>query len=130
MNKTTPLYSIKHEDRQSDYETLEKHILSVYHSGVYVSSYDLVVIGHALGYDLPLKERDILLSKMLGDAKTDGRLSDLLKELRQLLKKRAQRYRQLGDSHEAVRSVISVWLHKAKAADTLIQKEISKAQYA
>ncbi|MEA3418727.1 MAG: hypothetical protein U9Q90_04945 [Campylobacterota bacterium] len=129
MEKTTPLSAVKHQNRQSDYESLEKHILSVYHSGVYVSSHDLVVIGKELDYDLPLKERDILLRKMLGDAKVEGKLSDLLGKLALLLKRRAQIYTQLGNEHIEAREVISGWLHKAKATDLLIKREAAKAQY-
>lgn len=126
MEKTTPL---QHQNRQSDYESLEKHILSVYHSGVYVSSHDLVEIGKKLDYPLPHKERDILLRKMLGDAKRDGKLADLLSQLGQLLRQRAHVYTQLGNDHPPAREIISQWLHKAKATDLLIKREITMAQY-
>jgi len=126
MERTTAL---KHQNHQSDYESLEKHILSVYHSGVYVSSHDLVEIGKTLGYDLPLKERDILLRKILGDAKKDGKLTELLDQLGLLLKRRAQIYTLLGNEHIPAREVISQWLHKAKSADWLIKREAAKSHY-
>lgn len=128
MKKATPLGSEKHPNHQNDYESLEKHILSVYHSAVYITSHDLVVIGRELGYDLPLKERDILLKKMLGNARDDGKLSTLLGKLSLLLKRRAQTYVQLGDEHAKARGVISEWLHKAKATDLLIKREAAKAR--
>lgn len=129
MEKTTPLTSVQHQNNQSDYETLEKHILSAHHSGVYVSSHDLVQIGRELGYDPGYKERDILLKRMLGDAKQDGKLTDLLAKLGQLLKKRAQIYTQLGNEHMAARDMISEWLQKAKSTDLLIKREAAKAHY-
>ena len=46
----------KFKDRQNEYETLEKQLLSLFHSGIYISSYDIVQLGKAIGYDLPLKE--------------------------------------------------------------------------
>ncbi len=121
--------ALKHQNRQSDYESLEKHILSVYHSGVYISSHDLVEIGKTLGYDLPLKERDILLRKMLGDAKKNGKLTELLGQLSLLLKRRAQIYTQLGNANIPAREVISQWLHKAKSTDLLIKREAAKSHY-
>lgn len=126
MKKATAL---KHQNRQSDYESLEKHILSVHHSGVYVSSHDLVEIGKTLDYDLPLKERDILLRKMLGDAKKDGKLTELLGQLGLLTKRRAQIYTQLEKVHMPAREVISQWLQKAKSTDLLIKREAAKSQY-
>jgi hypothetical protein len=129
MDKATPLSNTKYQNCQSGYESLEKHILSVYHSGVYVSSHDLVLIGRELGYDLPLKERDILLRKMLGNARTDGKLSDLLGKLTLLLKRRTEAYTQLGNTHVKAREVISEWLHKAKVTDLLIKREAAKAHY-
>ena len=130
MDKTTPLKYPQHQNRQSDYESLEKHILSVYHSAVYVSSHDLVMIGRELGYDLPHKERDILLRKLLGDTKVDEKLPELLAKLGQLLKRRADIYTQLGNEHMPARAIITEWLHKAKTTDRLIKSEASKAHYA
>ncbi len=121
--------SLKHNNRQSDYETLEKQILSVYHSGVYITSHDLVQIGAQLEYDLPLKERDILLKKLLGDAKKDGKLVLLLQKIGALLKHRAEIYTKLGNNHMPAREPISQWLHKAKSTDLLIKREIQKAEY-
>jgi len=129
MEKTTPLHNVKHQNRQSDYDSLEKHILSVFHSGVYISSHDLVTIGRELEYDYPLKERDILLRRMLGDTKKDGRLTELLAKLAQLLKQRAQTYTQLGNDYMALREIISTWLQKAKTTDRLIKSEIAKAHH-
>ena len=127
MEKATPLSYAKHPNHHNNYESLEKHILSVYHSGVYISSHDLVVIGRELGYDLPLKERGRLLKKMLGNARDDGKLSSLLGELALLLKRRAQIYVKLGNEHTKAREAISVWLHKAKTTDLLIKREAAKA---
>jgi len=127
MEKTTPL---THINRQSDYESLEKFTLSVYHSGVYVSTHDLVQIGHAMGNEYPYKERDVLLRKMLGDAKDTGRLEELLTHLTHLLKARAEIYSELGNQHMAARGIISKWLHKAKTTDRLIKSEIAKGHYA
>jgi hypothetical protein len=129
MEKTTPLPNLKHQNRQSDYDSLEKHILSVFHSGVYISSHDLVTIGKELEYDYPLKERDILLRRMLGDTKKDGNFTQLLAKLAQLLKKRAETYTQLGNEYMATRAIISIWLQKAKTTDRLIKSEMAKANY-
>lgn len=119
---------MKHQDRQSTYETLERQLLALYHSGIYLSSYDIVVVGKEVGYDLPLKERDILLRKLIGEAKKDGNLVLLLERLSMLVAKRASLYRTLGNSHPYARGLISSWIQKAKSTDLLLKREIKEVQ--
>jgi hypothetical protein len=114
-------------DRQNDYESLEKQLLSLFHSGVYISSYDIVTIGEKIGYKLPLKERDILLRRVIGDAKKDAKLKELLEHFGLLIEKRAKKYRALGDEHPHAREVISSWIHKAKSTNLLLKREMMKA---
>ncbi|MDD5405309.1 MAG: hypothetical protein PHE73_00020 [Sulfurovaceae bacterium] len=114
----------KHENRQNEYETLEKQILSLYYSGIYISSYDIVQLGKNIGYELPLKERNILFSKLLGDAKKDNKIKNLFVAVSNLIKHRAMQYTELGNLHPYARPMISIWLQKAKATDLLIKREM------
>jgi len=57
----------KNED--SDFESLEKRILSLFFSGVYLSTKDIVEIGGKFGYELDFKPREVILKKLLIDAK-------------------------------------------------------------
>ncbi len=115
----------KFKDKQNEYETLEKQLLSLFHSGIYISSYDIVQLGKAIGYDLPLKERNILLSRLLGNAKKDNKIKSLFDALSALIKHRAMQYTKLGNNHPHARPIISAWLQKAKATDLLIKREIA-----
>lgn len=115
----------KFKDRQNEYETLEKQLLSLFHSGIYISSYDIVQLGKAIGYDLPLKERNILLSRLLGDAKKDNKTKDLFDAVSALIKHRAMQYTELGNMHPHARPIISIWLQKAKSTDLLIKREMA-----
>jgi hypothetical protein len=116
----------KNED--SDFESLEKRILSLFFSGVYLSTKDIVEIGGKFGYELDFKPREVILKKLLIDAKKDGKFVDILSEIRAWLKARAGVYSYLGDEHIDARDVISLWLHKAKTTDTILKNEILKAQ--
>lgn len=113
-------------NRQSDYESLEKHLLSTYSSGVYISSYDIVVMAQKLGIELPLKERDVLMRKLFGDMKEQNRLGDLLAQLILFFKDRATLYTRLGNQHIDARDVIGNWMQKAKSTDMLLKREVQK----
>ncbi|MBN2825277.1 MAG: hypothetical protein JXQ76_08140, partial [Campylobacterales bacterium] len=114
------------QNRQSDYESLEKHLLSTYSSGVYISSFDLVQIAAKLGLELPLKERDILMRKLFGEMKEQNRLNDLLAHLMLFFKDRATAYTRLGNQHIDARDVISNWIQRAKSTDMLLKREAQK----
>ncbi len=115
----------KFKDKQNEYETLEKQLLSLFHSGIYISSYDIMQLGKAIGYDLPLKERNILLSKLLGDAKKDNKTKELFAAISAFIMHRAMQYTELGNNHPHARPIISAWLQKAKSTDLLIKREAS-----
>lgn len=115
----------KFENRQNEYETLEKQLLSLFRSGLYISSHDIVQLGKTIGYDLPLKERNILLSKLLGEAKKDNKIKSLFDAVSALIKHRAMQYTELGNMHPHARPLISLWLQKAKSTDLLIKREMA-----
>jgi len=117
---------VNFQDRQSDYESMEKHLLSTYSSGVYISSYDLVEIGKKLGVELPLKERDILMRKLFGDMKEAGKLGDLLAQFMLFFKDKTTTYTRLGNQHIDARDVIGNWMQKAKSTDMLLKREAQK----
>ncbi len=121
MNKKATFHN-----RQNDYESLEKHLLSTYSSGVYISSFDLVQIGAKLGLELPLKERDVLIRKLFGEMKEHNRLGELLAHFMLLLKDRTTTYIRLGNQHLDAREVIGVWMQKAASTDRLLKHEAQK----
>jgi hypothetical protein len=114
------------ENRQSDYESLEKHLLSTYSSGVYISSYDLIQIAKKLDVELPFKERDILIRKLFGEMKEQNRLNDLLAQFMLFFKDKATTYTRLGNRYIDARDVIGNWLQKAKSTDMLLKREAQK----
>jgi len=116
------------QNENQDFESLEKRLLSLYFSGVYISTKDIVEIGAKFGYELDFKPREILLKKLLIDAQKEGKFVDILSELRVWLKSRANLYNHLGNEHIDARDAIGLWLHKAKTTDTILKNEILRVQ--
>jgi len=119
----------KHEDRQSEYETLEKQLLSLFHSGIYISSYDVIQIGKSIGLDMPFKERDVLLKSLFAKAKEANQFSEALRHITIFIKDRANQYTVLGNEFPHARPIITKWLQKAKATDALLKREIARGIY-
>lgn len=119
----------KHEDRQSEYETLEKQLLSLHHSGIYFSTFDIVQLGKSIGLDLSFKDRDILLRSLLAKAKEQEQLVELLRQITLFIRDRANRYTILGNEFPHARPLISQWLQKAKATDALLKREMARGTY-
>ena len=119
-------HQAKHKDLQNEYESLEKQLLALFYSGVYISSNDLIGISKKLNYNLPLKERNILLQKLMGDAKKDNKLIELLGYLRDLLKIKGSDYIKLGEKYPYAQNIIGSWLQKAKSTDRLIKIKITQ----
>jgi len=119
----------KHEDRQSEYETLEKQLLSLFHSGIYISSFDVIKIGKTIGLDMPFKDRDILLKSLFSQAKKEDKFQEALRQLGLFLKERANAYTVLGNEYPHARPLISSWLQKAKATDSLLKREMARDIY-
>ena len=120
----------KYKDLQNEYESLEKQLLALFHSGVYISSNDLIKISKKLDYNLPLKERNILLQKLMGNAKKDDKLIELLGYMRDLLKVKGSSYIKLGTKYPYAQDIIGSWLQKAKSTDRLIKIKIGQLQSA
>lgn len=116
----------KYKDLQNEYESLEKQLLALFYSGVYISSNDLIEISKKLNYNLPLKERNVLLQKLMGDAKKDNKLIEFLGYLRDLLKVRGVSYVKLGEKYPYAQKIIGSWLQKAKSTDRLVKIKIGQ----
>ncbi|MDD5360277.1 MAG: hypothetical protein PHI79_03815 [Sulfurovaceae bacterium] len=115
---------MKHKDSQSPYESLEKQLLSLFFSGIYISSHDIRQLGEKIGIELPVKDRNILLSKLFGDANKNQKSKELLVVISDFIKSRAMQYTILGNNYPHTKPLVSKWLQKAKSTDLLIQREM------
>jgi hypothetical protein len=115
---------MKHKDSQSPYESLEKQLLSLFFSGVYISSHDIRQLGEKIGIELPMKDRNILLSKLFGDANKNGKSKELLVVISDFIKSRAMQYTILGNNYPYTKPLVLKWLQKVKSTDLLIKREM------
>lgn len=115
---------MKHKDTQNPYETLEKQLLSLFFSGIYISSHDIKQLGAKIGIELPIKDRNILLSRLFGDANKENKNKELYMAISDFIKSRAMQYMVLGNNYPHTKPLISKWLQKAKSTDLLLKREM------
>lgn len=115
---------MKEQNQTSPYESLEKQLLSLFFSGIYISSHDIRQIGAKIGIDLPVKDRNILLSKLFGDANKANINKELYMAISDFIKSRTMQYTILGNNYPHTKPLVSKWLHKAKSTDLLLKREM------
>ena len=116
---------MKHKEQTNPYESLEKQLLSLFFSGIYVSSHDIRQLGAKIGIELPVKDRNILLSRLFGDANKENKTKELYLAISDFIKSRAMQYTILGNNYPHTKPLILKWLQKAKATDLLLKREIN-----
>jgi len=115
---------MKQQNQTSPYESLEKQLLSLFFSGLYISSHDIRQIGAKIGIELPVKDRNILLSRLFGDANKENKTKELYLAISDLIRSRAMQYAILGNNYPHTKPLILKWLQKAKATDLLLKREM------
>lgn len=115
---------MKQQNQSSPYESLEKQLLSLFFSGIYISSHDIRQLGAKVDIELPVKDRNILLSRLFGDANKANKNKELYMAISDLLRSRAMEYTMLGNNYPHAKPLIFKWLQKAKSTDLLLKREM------
>lgn len=108
----------------SAYEGVERHLMALFYSGVYITNADIVEIGKSFGLDLPLKDRVSLLSKIIHYAHENNIKPQIMQKFIELLKKRVKIYSQLSQDFPATTPIVQNWIQKANSTILLLQREI------
>ncbi|WP_456452526.1 hypothetical protein [Hydrogenimonas sp.] len=121
----------KHDDNvlPPAYEGVERQLMAVFYSGVYVTNADIAQVGKKLGLDLPLKDRMALLKQLMRHAHDNGQKTQLMQGFIELLQKRAQEYQQLAQAFPQAAPILGQMMQKARATAMLLQREMRSNTY-
>ncbi len=118
-----------HEILPPAYEGVERHLMALFYSGVYITNADIVHVGQKLGLELPMKDRAALLKQLMRFAHEEGKKGEMMREFHTLIEMRIDHYsRLLGEFPEAS-PLIGEWLRKARATALLLQREMRGVPY-
>jgi len=115
------------EDKIEYKNPLGRQLFSLYLSGVYVTTEDLVRIGKELGKDFPHKSREALMEEIYKELDKEGTMGAFLDGLITLYQQRIGEYAALLASYPAAGDVIDRWIHGAQRTVERLQAEKGSA---
>ncbi len=112
MSQSHPLY-------------VEKHLLSLYDCGCYLSTQNIVLIAQEMGLELPYKKRSFLLQTLLLHAKEHNQSHRLLDLLLTLLEQKSQELSKLLQNYPKTGTLLQNFILRINATKGFLQKELS-----
>lgn len=111
----------------AEYEALEKQLMALFRSGVYMTGQDVRNIAKECGYEMPLKEREIALRNLLKKAKADDKLLCVFDGIIAIIDARMGLYKEYANEYEGAKTIINSWIQKVAATKMLLHSEKQKA---
>lgn len=115
------------EDKIEYKNPLGRQLFSLYLSGVYVTTEDLVEIGKNLGKTYPHKGREALMEEIYKDLEKEGEMEPFIDGLIALYQQRIGEYAALLASYPAAGDVVDRWIHGAQRTVERLQAEKGSA---
>jgi len=111
------------------YEGVERQLMAVYYSGVYITNADIVHVGKTLGLELPLKDRMALLKQLMRHAHDNDMKTQMMRGFVQVLQNRAKVYQQLAQDFPKAAPLLGQMIQKARSTAMLLQREMRSNPY-
>ena len=111
------------EDDSSKHQFLINQLLTLFFSGIYITTSDLLSIAKKLGFEMPSKSREIILKNLFAQSEKERKSSLLYDELITLLQTRVLKYREITTSFPSIQSVSGQWARKSNTIIRLLQQE-------
>lgn len=107
----------------SPFKALETHFLNVFHSGIYISGSEMVHISKSLGYDIPLKSREIVMKTLLSTANEKGDLPQVVAALSTLIHDRIDTLNALAHDFPNAAVFLRSIIQKSTSTDLLLKRQ-------
>lgn len=107
----------------SPFQSLENHFLNVFHAGVYISGQEMVNIGKKFNYDLPLKNRELVIKNLLNTANDDNNLQPVLMELSHLIQERMKSLNALALDYPNTAPYLQTMIQRSASSDLLLKQQ-------
>lgn len=111
------------QNNVSPFQSLENHFLNVFHAGIYISGQEMVNIGKKFDYDLPLKNRELVIKNLLNTANDADNLQAVLVELSTLIQERIKTLNALAQDYPASAAYLQTMIQRSTASDRLLKQQ-------
>lgn len=98
-------------------------LLTLFFSGNYISSKDLIDLANKLDIEFPLKSRELILKNLFALASEQNKEKELYDLLIILIQKRVQEYKKLTIQYPKIAEVSNIWINKASTMIRLLQQQ-------
>ena len=110
-------------EKSSPFQTLENHFLNVFHAGVYISGQEMVDIGKKFNYDIPLKNRELVIKNLLNTANDEENLQAVIVELSQLIQGRIKTLTNLALDYPNAAAYLQTIIQRSTSSDRLLKQQ-------
>lgn len=112
----------KHQE-VNKYQHLINQLLTLFFSGVYITSHDMMSIAQDLGFELPSKNRELILKNLFLEAEQRGQFEALIDALIALMQERVQQYNALNLDFNGIKEVSALWIQRANTIIRLLHQQ-------
>jgi hypothetical protein len=98
-------------------------LLTLFFSGTYISSHDLLEIARKLEIEYPSKSRELILKNLFSLSQEQKKEEMLYNELISLIQKRSQEYKKITHLYPNIKDVSSNWINRANTMIRLLQQQ-------
>lgn len=111
------------QNNVSPFQSLENHFLNVFHAGVYISGQEMVDIGKKFEYDIPLKNRELVIKNLLNTANDADNLQPVLMELSHLIQDRKKTLNSLAMDYPNTAAYLQTMIQRSASSDRLLKQQ-------
>lgn len=112
----------KHEE-VSKYQNSINQLLTLFFSGVYITSSDMLEMAKALEFEFPSKNRELILKNLFLHCEKENKMTQLTQKLMVLLYDRIAQYKALTQQYPNIHEVSALWIQKANTMIKLLQQQ-------
>ncbi len=113
----------RHQETQSPFQSLENHFLNVFHAGVYISGQELVNVGKQHGFDIPMKNRELVIKNLLNTANDNGKLSEVVADISALIHERIKLLNGYASDYPHAANYLQSLIQRATSTDLLLKRQ-------
>lgn len=110
-------------EKPSPFQNLENHFLNVFHAGVYISGQELVNIGKKFDFEIPLKNRELVIKNLLNTAHEEGNLPAVMVELSHLIQERIKTLNTLALDYPHAAGYLQTLIQRSSSTDKLLKQQ-------
>lgn len=104
----------------AELESLQKKLITLFFSGVYITSADFIDIANKLEIELPSKDRELVMKYLFNEASSKNQVDELLSHLVVLLNTRIEEYKRLTINYPAINRMSNNWINKTNSIKAII----------